>query len=107
MSEEVVVCFGGHEVGHLERGAGDGCERKVDGDHVIKTQWLSVRDERFENGRLKAGIAPLGERVADVRKKRDAGLFEVGEIVAVVHNPHGVGFDEAHPNLVSELIVGR
>jgi hypothetical protein len=79
----------------------------MDGDHVIETQWLSVCDERFEDRRLKAGIAPLCERVADVREKRDAGLFEVGEVVAVVDNPHSVGFDEAHANLVSEFIVGR
>lgn len=91
----------------MERGAGDGCERKVDGDHVIETQWLSIRDERFEDGRLKTGIAPLGERVADVREKRDAGLLEVGEVVAVVDNPHGVGLDEPHPDWVRELIVGR
>ena len=70
-------------------------------------QRLAVGDERFEDGRLEAGIAPLGERMTDVCEKRDPGLFEVGEVVAVMHDPHGVCFDEPHPDLVSELIVGR
>ena len=42
-----------------------------------------------------------------MREKRDAGLLEVGEVVAVVDNPHGVGLDEPHPDWVRELIVGR
>ena len=79
----------------------------MDGEHVVEPARLPVLDERFEHRRLEAVVAPLGERVSDVGEKRDASLFEVGEVVGVVHDAHRVGLDEAHTDVVGEVVVGR
>ena len=52
-------------------------------------------------------LAHLGVRPLQVAQVRDAGLFEVQEVVAVVHDAHRVGLGEADPDPVDERVPGR
>ena len=99
------IVVDGDQVRHLERGAGDVGETEVHGDHVVEFEWPAILHERLEDGRFEAGVAPLGERMADRTQVLDPRLLEVGEIVAVVHDAHRIGLDETHPDTVDELVV--
>ena len=104
-SSNAGIVVDGDQVRHLERGPGDVGKAEVHVDHVVEFEWLAVLHERLEHRRFEAGIAPLGERVADRTQVLDPGLLEVGEVVAVVHDAHRIGLDETHPDPVDELVV--
>ncbi len=74
-------------------------------DQLVELERPAVLHERFQNRRLQSGLAPLGERVTDVAEVLDARLFEVVQVVAVVHDAHRVGLDETDTDLVAILVV--
>jgi hypothetical protein len=45
--------------------------------------------------------------MSDVVEERDTGLLEVGEIVAVMDDAHGIGLHEPDPDRVAEVVVIR
>ncbi len=61
-------------------------------DDIIEEQRLPVLDMRLEHGHVDTGLANFVIGVADVPEILDAGLFEIGEVSAVVHDAHGIGF---------------
>ena len=51
--------------------------------------------------------AHLGVRLAESAQVLDPGLFEVQQVVGVVHDAHRIGLGEPDPDAVGEGIVGR
>jgi Cys-tRNA(Pro)/Cys-tRNA(Cys) deacylase len=74
-------------------------------DQFVELERLPVTDIRLEHRRFEARFSPLGEGVADMAKVRHPCFFEVRQIVAVMHDAHRVGLDEAHPDPMDELVV--
>ncbi len=80
-------------------------ETQVHGDLVVERQRLAVLHERLEHRGLEPGVTPFRERMSDRTQVLDPGLLEVGKVVAVVHDAHCVGLDEADPDPMRELVV--
>lgn len=79
----------------------------MDVDDVIEEQWLPVPDVSLEHRHVDPGLTYFVIRVADVSEILDTGFLEIGEVSAVMHDAHGVGFREPNAEAVPKRIVRR
>ena len=85
------------QVGDLERGAGGRAEAQVHPHLVVEAQRSPVLHEGLEHGVVDPFGTQLVVGMAEVAQVLDAGLFQVRQVAAVVHDAHRIGLREAHP----------
>lgn len=74
-------------------------------DELVEAQRGTIGDEDLEDGEVHTAGAQLVIGVSDRAEEFDAGLFEIGQIPAVVDDSHGIGLGEADPESVTERVV--
>lgn len=78
----------------------------VNADEIVECQWPLVGHMCFENSKVNAIGSNLVIGAADMPKKLNPGFFEIGQVATVMHDAHGIGFGETHPEVMHEAIVG-
>lgn len=73
--------------------------------NFVEAQRLHVAQVNFEHGVVHAFSPHFAVGMTDVTQIRHPGLFQVGQVPAVVNNAHGIGFGEPHPDVVCEVVV--
>ena len=90
-----------------ERGPRGSRQNEVDRQQVVELESLAIFDRGLEYRRITQGLAGVRVRLPNGAQVLDPGFFEIGQIPAVMHNPHGVGFGKADPDAVSEGVIVR
>ena len=76
----------------------------MDVDHVVEAQGGQIADSDLEDGEVDAVGSELDIGVAGGAEVLHPCRFEVGKVGGVVHDAHGVGLGEPHPEAVAERI---
>ncbi len=79
----------------------------MDVDHLVEHQWHSIAHPGLEHVHLDAFLAHLLVRMADMAQVGHPGFLHHRQVSTVVHDAHGVGLGESHPQPVAELVVVR
>ena len=94
------------QVRDLERRARGRAEHEVHAHHLVEAQRLAVLHCHLQHGDVEALGAQCAVGVVDRPQVLHAGLLQVGEVAAVVHDAHRIRLREPHPQLVHEGVVG-
>jgi hypothetical protein len=112
--EGVLGCCGccrstvdGDEVLDGERCSSDVRESQVNRDDIVEAQWCEIAHTALEYGCIESGFTIRRIGMTDRSEVLDSRYLQIVQIVAVVDDAHGIGLDEAHPDVVTEGVGSR
>ncbi len=79
----------------------------MNGHDIVEAQRHEITHSALENCSIETGFPVRRIGMTDRSEVLDSRYFQIVQIVAVVDDAHGIGFDEAHPDVVTEGVGSR
>lgn len=83
------------------------CEAEMNGHDIVEAQRHEITHSALEHCGIETGLPVRRIGMTDRSEELDSRHFQIVQIVAVVDDAHGIGLDEAHPDVVTEGVGSR